>query len=84
MDNKIIFKTLIKNNHKLGGKDYIRGRISGIAFSMSGFLTEAYPNVILEEGTVISNYFTVKEYEDFIKIVNNLYPGLCIFKYKES
>jgi len=81
MDKKVYF-TLIKRMHKFGDNHYVRGRISGIAFCMSGLEKEAYANMAVLDGTVISNYFTQEEYDKFIETVEKLYPGLCEFNYK--
>lgn len=86
MDKKVYF-TLIKRFHKFGDNHYVRGRISGIALCMSGFKKEAYANMMVNEGIIISNYFTQDEYNEFMKRIEELYSGLCIFNYdvkKES
>lgn len=75
--------TLIKYNHKFGGNEYIKGRISGIAYSICGFNRKnEISNTRIDNGDVLECKFTVDEYDTFINIIEELYPGLCIFDYR--
>ena len=73
--------TLVKRNHKFGGNDFVRGRISGIAYCMQGY-KDVYPNEECDEGMIYITKMTPIEYDDFINIIEKLYPGLCEFDYK--
>jgi hypothetical protein len=75
------FRTLIKGEHSLGRNKHVSGRISGIAYVI---LEEkplvGFANVILRNGDeILTNECTEAQYEKFTKIVEELYPELCIF-----
>ena len=84
MENKI-FKTIVRADHKFGDSDYVRGRISGIQLAMCAkdpkkeFVWSYVPRV----GDMMKTECTSEQYDAFIKIIEELYPGLCIFDYKE-
>lgn len=86
MENKI-FKTLIKADHKLGGNQYIEGRISGL---MEAICHENPGKDILygkgknELGMIHMTKTSEERYDKFIEIVEQEYPGLCVFNYEES
>lgn len=84
MENKI-FKTIVRADHKFGDSEYVRGRISGIQFAMctkdskKEFVWSYVPRV----GDMMKAECTSEQYAAFAKAVEELYPGLCIFDYKE-
>ena len=81
---KKIYKTLIRNDHKLGHKKYVLGRIMGIAYMVSmddnGTVIER-PMEPREGGCMILTTCTSDQYEVFKRIISKLYPELCIFDY---
>ena len=82
---KRIFKTIVRADHKFGDSKYIRGRISGIQLAMcdedpkNGFIWSYVPGV----GGMTKTECTPEKYDAFAKVIEKLYPGLCIFDYKE-
>ena len=82
---KRIFKTIVRADHKFGDSEYVRGRISGIQLAMcdedpkNGFVWSYVPGV----GDIIKTKCTPEKYDAFTNVIENLYPGLCIFDYKE-
>lgn len=86
---KTTFKTLVRADHKLGGKSYVFGRISGIQYVVcdTGCL---YTKERLLSGTgrnefgnILKTVCTAEEYEKFATIVEEQYPGLCVFNYED-
>ena len=83
---KKMFYTVIKADHKLGGIEYIKGRIHGI---MTAICYKNSGNEILqgvgenELGFIIITKTTTRRYRKFAKITETRYPGLCIFDYKK-
>lgn len=79
-----IFKTFIKGDHKVYGEnDYVVGRISGISLMICG--EPCAPNDFFDETKdyVIHHNCSLKRYKTFKKIVEEHYPGLCVFNYQE-
>ena len=82
---KRIFKTIVKYDHDLGGEEYVLGRISGIQLAMcdedpkNGFVWSYVPGV----GDMIKTECTSEQYDAFAKVIEKLYPGLCIFDCKK-
>ena len=82
---KRIFKTIVRADHKFGYSEYVRGRISGIQLAMcdedpeNGFCWSYVPGV----GDMIKTECTPEKYGAFTKVIEELYPELCIFDYKE-
>lgn len=83
MDKKYLIKTLIRKDHKLGNNAYVRGRISGIQSVICPRKIE-FGNGRNEEGFILVAECTPEKYDDFMNTVENMYPGLCKFDYKES
>ena len=77
------FRTLIKNDSKLGEKEYVRGRISGIQEVICNRNNDknGLANVKTEKGFVITTICTDLQYDAFEKFVESRYPGLCEFNY---
>ena len=73
--------TLIKGVHKHGNNEFILGRISGIGYCMSECV-RGFANIGIEEGIIYKHKFTEDEYEKFSKVIEELYPGLCVFNYE--
>lgn len=88
------FKTLVKkyylsrNGKKVKCNDYILGKISGIACVL--FKEESNRYAIIRQyddnnraiGDILTHVTTQEQYDEFTKIVDDLYPELCIFDYK--
>lgn len=74
--------TLIRRDHKFGENSFVRGRISGIGYMISG-QKWGFATVEICEGYLYRQEFTPDEYDEFMNIVEKLYPGLCKFNYKE-
>lgn len=83
MDKKYLIKTLIRKDHKLGERAYVRGRISGIQSVICRRDIE-FGTGVNEEGYILVAECTPTQYDDFMNYVEKMYPGLCIFDYKES
>lgn len=87
-ENKtFLFKTLIKNTEDVVPKHwrnnkYIRGRISGISLVICG--DDYGPYKRAEDGYVQSVVCEPEQYDEFKKLVEEVYPGLCEFNYKEK
>lgn len=82
--NTKVYTTLIKKEHeKFGGNVYVKGRISGMAYAISGFRKQ-YAVTENKEGYIRHDRFTEEEYELFKITVENNYKGLCIFDYKQD
>ena len=81
---KKIFDTLVKKNHKLGGNEYVTGRIHGmmeaICRNEDGF-DEPVPCLwhIPGVGDVMTTYCEPEKYESFKNLVEKNYPDLCEF-----
>lgn len=82
---KKIFNTLLRKQHMFGYNKYVKGRISGISFVICGGMdSEDIPcaNTLDDNGFVLRRLCTPKQYEEFTKIVEELYPELCEFDYQ--
>ncbi len=75
------FKTLVKNDHNLGGNEYVLGRISGIGLMVKDYEELTYPIQRIDEGNIITMKCTLAQYENFINAVDLHYPELCEFYY---
>jgi hypothetical protein len=83
---KHVFKTLIKGDHKLNC-EYVKGRISGIAYVIC---EESKPGRAWglrekqnDKSMIHTMECTTKQYVEFRRVIEELYPGLCIFDYIE-
>ena len=80
-----IFKTLVREDHKHGNNEYVLGRIGGIQQVMcngeplKGFAVKH----VVGTGAVLMTECTPEQYVAFMKFVKEMYPGLCVFAYKE-
>lgn len=83
MDKKYKIKTLIRKDHKLGNNIYVKGRISGMqsVFCKRDIEFGTGEN---DEGYILVAECTAVQYDDFMNHVENCYPGLCKFDYRES
>ena len=81
-----IFDTkILPKAGKIASNDYVVGRIMGVNYVIcNGVPGKGYGMIMNDDG---SNFFrtvcTADQYTAFAKIVEELYPGLCIFDYKE-
>lgn len=79
-------KTLIKSDHKLGKDDFISGRIVG---AMAVLCKEdpakglEFGMIRCENGRIIMTETIDDRYDAFINVIENWYPGLCVFDYVE-
>ena len=82
---KQIFVTKLNGDHKLN-KDYVRGRISGIAFVICEQKERNASFAWARSNKDYTYKFTVQctidQYVEFIDLIESLYPGLCIPDYK--
>ena len=81
---KKIYLTMVKNDHKLSGNAFVRGKITGIRYALlHKDLSVDMANAQMPDGTVIiPAECTTEEYETFKLLVEKCYPDLCIFDYK--
>ena len=84
--NAKVFKTLVKDDHKLGKDNFVFGRIMGAMAVMC----KDDPAMGLESGwghcdngKIIKTETTVEQYGAFASVIENWYTGLCIFDYVE-
>ena len=78
-------KTLIKWKHNLGDNHYVRGKISGIAYViLNNAEGEQYANERINEGFILTHKCDVNQYDRFINVIEEMYPGLCIFDYNDK
>lgn len=78
--------TLIKRDHAFGGNEFTIGKISGIGYCISEYDTNFINIDMTDEGYLYTSEFTPDEYDKFINVIEELYPGLCEFncQIKES
>lgn len=82
---KFKVSTLIKSNYMLTiNKEYVLGKISGIGYMVCEKNEGGIIYYIQNKGYVYENEFTIDEYDNFINIIEELYPGLCIFNYQNE
>lgn len=75
------FHTLLKIENELVNRQYVRGRISGI-MDVACNVKKHYAVAAFDKGFILTCECTPKQYEKFSKIIENEYPGLCVFDYK--
>lgn len=79
-------KTLVKSNHKLGTDVFVLGRIMGAMAVMckddpaKGL---EYGQGICGSGHIFVAKTTDEKYEAFTNVIEEWYPGLCVFDYVE-
>lgn len=79
-------KTLVKSEHTLGKDLYVLGRIMG---AMAVMCKEdpatgmEFGRGRCEYGSIFVTETTDEKYEAFTYVIENWYPGLCIFNYVE-
>ena len=81
---KHVFKTLIKGDHKLNN-EYVHGRVSGISYVLCGGAEgNNFANITIkkDKSFIITAECTTKEYVEFRKVIEKMYPDLCIFDYQ--
>ena len=85
MENRV-FKTLVKSEHALGKDDFVLGRIMGAMAVMC----KEDPARGLEmgrghckHGNIFVTKTSFEKYEAFANVIENWYPGLCLFGYVE-
>lgn len=83
---KRIFKTLILKKGRLGKNKYVHGRISGMSVALCGGVECDKRFALMENRKVlmVTSECTQKQYDKFKELVEKVYPGICIFDYKES
>lgn len=85
-----IFKTLIKENHKLSGNPYVSGKISGIQNCICEYEVISNDKPLFGSryieglGTILVCRTTEGCYSNFIRIIEKMYPGLCEFDFKDE
>lgn len=80
-----IFKTLIREDCKLGRLEHTEGFISGIQFALcSGYDGNIYTTHLVDgKGIVLTVKCLKEQYDQFVDVVKQRYPEVCIFNYKE-
>jgi len=79
------FVTLIREDHKLGGNVYVEGRVTGMAYVICEvYNTIPHGHGHCDEGMVFILDCTKEQYERFIELTEEAYPGLCKFYYEGS
>ena len=81
MEKKYFINTLIKRDHKFGDDKYVLGRISGVGYILAG-KKKFYGMMKTDKGIIYRNEFTPEKYDEFINVIDKLYPGLIIPNYK--
>ena len=79
---KRVFMTLIKKEHKLGDREYVKGKIAGFEYLISGCPNIQLADLITSDGDIITSVCYPRQYRKFKRIVRKLYPDLCEFDYK--
>ena len=81
MDKKKLIRTFIKEGYSTVDILFITGKITGMAFAICEY-EPGYKLTRAEKGGyVFEKQFTHEQYENFKKVIEKFYPGLCIFKY---
>lgn len=82
---KRLFKTLIRTDSIFGENTYIIGRIDGIMSTMDGciYKTYGYAHYTNAEGIILRGVFTKFGYRKFRKVIERIYPDLCVFDYED-
>ena len=85
MENTVFkFRTFIKKDHKLGGRDYIVGRISGIMYCMCQDKNDISYGIAKDDSVVkLIVKCTKEQYDAFSEVIEDMYPGLCVFNAEE-
>lgn len=78
---KKLFKTYVRAGHKLSRNDYVMGRLSGIKYVIcNGDPNCGFAHNYMSDG---SRCFyvecTAEQYRRFAEVVEEIYPGLCVF-----
>ena len=77
------FITLVKKDHKpYGGRDFVRGKIMGYKEVICDGGFSKYAMYVTDEGTIMITKCTPDKYDHFAWLVEEHYPGLCVFNYK--
>ena len=81
---KELFWTLVKGDHKLGGNEYVTGRIHGFMTIICDMRHKPmHVNIGLYNGSTVMAVLATKEkYEEFKTCVEKYYPGLCLFDWQ--
>ena len=82
MEEKI-FATAINKEHEFSDNKYVLGRLSGIKYIVCDGVRKPHVGpMVHENGTpIMFTKCTEDQYAEFARIVENVYPGLCIFRY---
>ena len=83
--NNIYTTKILANAGRISSNDYVIGRIMGANYVIcNGVPDKGWAVVGDGDGTHIFNTeCTAGKYAAFAEIVEEMYPGLCIFDYKE-
>ena len=81
-----IFKTLVKNDESVKeawrNNKYVFGRVSGMQYALCG--GDKFANKETTNGRIYTTNCNPEKYAEFIKLVEECYPGMCEFDYKEN
>lgn len=84
MNGKMRFETLMKEDHKFGDNQYVLGRISGMLYAICNDDYLCWGHCKNNAGYILITECTPERYEIFKEKVEEQYPDLCIFDYRES
>lgn len=88
MDEKRMFKTMVKNGTEMGkwkGRPYAIGRIHGFMTIICDGGHSEYASISVNDderryvGRVLITKCTEEQYQEFKNVVERNYPGLCDF-----
>lgn len=79
-------KTLVKSDHTLGKDGFVLGRIMGAMAVMckeDPAMGLEFGRGFCKCGNIFVTETTDEKYEAFTSVIENWYPGLCVFDYVE-
>ena len=80
-----VYKTLVRNDHHLGGNEFVLGKITGIMYAMcnmpNGGKTFGIADCLAggTVGKLLMTECTAEEYNRFALTIDVLYQGLCLY-----
>lgn len=83
--NNIYGTKILSKAGKIFSNDYVIGRIMGVNYvTCNGVPGRGYGIFMNDDGSqIFHTVCTAEQYMTFAKIVEEMYPGLCVFDYKE-
>lgn len=81
MEKEEVLTLVRRDDHIHVADEFILGNIVGIGYMISN--ARGYNIMEICEGYLYIKEFTRDEYDKFKNVIEELYPGLCKFNYKE-